>query len=480
MGARERFRKGLVMKTFVTLLAICLVLATLVPVAPVQAAAQDYDLPNGHFYMQGTTTASVADGFAVVDDAVAPFWTSYRQLGGPDVLGYPISRRFLWYGLVSQATQRALLQWDGSTGQMVFANVVDAMHDAGYDEFLRLRFQVPPLNANGADDGLSWDQIVARHMALLDLDPAARDRYFADTDPFSHFGLPTAAQDYGTAFVVRTQRAVIKHWKTNTAMAGQVTVLYFGDLIRGTELISATALQPERTPVDTSQVSLPDSIDPRFRNAILSTTSAVVKVMTIGASDRIQNGGQLSSGSGVIFDPDGYVVTNNHVVAVDGLERLSIRMADGEFYSGHVVAQDVGTDLAVVKIDGGGFNAAPFGNSGAVRLGDQVAAIGYSPFVPGDPSIHVGAVTGVNQQIYEPNGVLLQRLVQTNAGLFPGYSGGPLINQAGEIIGINVAVATNRGQLDPTQGMSIPVDTVRSVVQILMSRGVVGAPEAGR
>ncbi|TAK33786.1 MAG: trypsin-like serine protease [Chloroflexota bacterium] len=470
------------MKKLATLLAIFLVLASLMPVASGQAATQDYDLPNGHFYTQGNATTNGSDGFGIVDDAVAPFWTSYQQMGGPDVLGYPISRRFVWYGLVSQATQRALLQWDASTGQMILANIVDIMHQEGYDEFLRLRYQVPPLIPDSGDDGLSWDQVMARHLALLDLDPAVRDAYFADPDPFTHFGLPMVAQDMGSAFVVRAQRAVIKHWKTGDAspQAGQIAVLSLANLVKGTDLISAAALQPERVSFDATEVSLPDSVSPEFRNVILRTMPAVVKVTTIGASDRFRSGGQLSSGSAVIFDSAGYAITNNHVVNVDGLERLSIRVADGQFLNGRVVAADTSTDLAVIKIDGADFAAATFGHSAAVQVGQQVAAIGYSPYVPGDPSVHVGSVTGVGREIYEPNGVLLKQLVQTDAGLFPGYSGGPLINESGEIIGINTAVTTRRGQLDPTHGLSISADAARSAVQEMMSQAGVAYSSTGQ
>src|SRR5579863_7033134 len=98
----------------------------------------DYDTPSGHFYTQtnGTSLGAAGGGYTLSDAGAIPFWTYFSQHGGVDVLGYPISQRFLWDGYVCQATQRAVLQWNPTTGEVQFANLFDYLSQNGRDDWL--------------------------------------------------------------------------------------------------------------------------------------------------------------------------------------------------------------------------------------------------------------------------------------------------------------------------------------------------------
>lgn len=203
----------------------------------------DWDVAGGHFYKQ-------AGGYRVVDDGAARFWSEFNRLGGVDGLGYPASRRFTWDGFVVQVFQKAILQWRPEVGQAYFVNVLDRLSATGKDDWLLVARMTPrPLDPS-PDTGLPWPEVVARHQALLDRDPAIKATYFADPDPVGRFGLPMSAEDMGAAFVVRCQRAVLQRWKSDQpwARAGQVTVANGGDLAKEAEILPADALAPESTP----------------------------------------------------------------------------------------------------------------------------------------------------------------------------------------------------------------------------------------
>lgn len=186
-------------------------------------------------------------GYTVRDDAQARFLTEFNRLGGVAALGYPVSRRFMLDGFVVQAFQKAILQWHPDTGQATFVNVLDRLHAAGDDGWLADQRMTPPPDDTSADTGLSWDQVVARHEAVLQANSALQSAYFAVDDPVGRYGLPVSqVVDEGPALVVRCQRAVLQLWKTSEpwAAAGQVTVANGGDLAKQAGLIPADAAQP--------------------------------------------------------------------------------------------------------------------------------------------------------------------------------------------------------------------------------------------
>jgi serine protease Do len=184
-----------------------------------------------------------------------------------------------------------------------------------------------------------------------------------------------------------------------------------------------------------------------------------------------------SLGSGIVLDPRGYVLTNYHVVMqtssdkpVDRIE-IYLHGDDGTKFRARIVGADKWTDLAVVKIDAGRkLAAAQFGDSSSVKVGDWVLAIG-SPFGL-ESTVTAGIISAKGRDIEPGMQGQFKRFIQTDAAINPGNSGGPLVNMAGQVIGINTAIATNQGSNDGI-GFAIPSDTARAIYNSLITSGKV-------
>ncbi len=213
-------------------------------------AKQDYPIANGQFFTQanGSPLGRSPYGYSITDDAGVPFWSEFQRLGGVNVLGYPVSRRFFMDGFISQATQKFILQWRPDQKQVWFVNVFDVLHEKNKDDWLFSVRQTPRDPGNAADVGLNWDAIQQRHWRILDGDPQIKAVFEADKDPLSHYGLPISLADMGNAVVLRAQRAVFQRWKEDVpwAKAGDVTVANGGDIAKEIGLlpIDATVLEP--------------------------------------------------------------------------------------------------------------------------------------------------------------------------------------------------------------------------------------------
>ncbi len=191
----------------------------------------------------------------------------------------------------------------------------------------------------------------------------------------------------------------------------------------------------------------------------------------------------LGTGSGFVYDTAGHIVTNNHVVA-DGPE-LEVAFADGTRMKASLVGTDVDSDLAVIKVDQlpPGVSPIPLGDSNAVLPGQFVVAIG-NPFGEAG-SMSVGIISGLGRTLESqrtPEGGLgrysLPQVLQTDAAINPGNSGGPLLNLAGEVIGVNSAILTRTGT-NSGVGFSIPVAAVKRIVPALIATGSYTYPYIG-
>jgi S1-C subfamily serine protease len=150
-------------------------------------------------------------------------------------------------------------------------------------------------------------------------------------------------------------------------------------------------------------------------------------------------GGGQSLGTGVIISSDGEILTNAHVV--DGATEIRVRLAgETEPREVNLLAADKGNDLALLRMSGSGFAAATFADPDSIRIGDEVVAIGFALGLDGDPSVTLGIVSALDRTI-GTEGTFLNGLIQTDAAISSGNSGGPLVNAAGEVVGINTAVA---------------------------------------
>ncbi len=179
---------------------------------------------------------------------------------------------------------------------------------------------------------------------------------------------------------------------------------------------------------------------------------------------------QRASGSGVIISNDGYIVTNNHVV--DGADEINVTLTNRKTYKASVVGADPNSDLAVIKIDGGGsLPYLVYGNSDEVRLGQWVLAVGYPLNL--DVTITAGIVSAKARSIGINKGDRpIESFIQTDAAVNPGNSGGALINTTGELIGINSAIASPTGSY-AGYSYAIPVNIVKKIVSDIVKFGTV-------
>ena len=145
-----------------------------------------------------------------------------------------MTRRFVLDGFVTQAFQKGVLQWRPEADQAYFLNTFDLLHDRGLDNWLLTYRQTPVPFDTAPDTGLSWEQVVARHLALLDQTSAIKERFLANPDWLDHYGLPVAHADMGNSFVIRAQRATFQAWKEDVPWAkkGEVSVANGGDLAK--------------------------------------------------------------------------------------------------------------------------------------------------------------------------------------------------------------------------------------------------------
>ena len=174
-------------------------------------------------------------------------------------------------------------------------------------------------------------------------------------------------------------------------------------------------------------------------------------------------------GSGIIFSEDGYIVTNAHVV--DGATSLKAILSDGTTYEAELVGSDTLTDLAVLKIDAIGLQAAEFGSSEDLRVADQVMAIGNPGGYQLNSSVTIGYVSALNRAITNSSTGYTMEYIQTDAAINPGNSGGALVNQYGQVVGINSAKISATGY--EGLGFAIPAETAQPVISDLIEYGYV-------
>lgn len=188
-----------------------------------------------------------------------------------------------------------------------------------------------------------------------------------------------------------------------------------------------------------------------------------------GPQKRQQNFIQQGSGSGVIISEDGYIVTNNHVVA--GADKIEVILNDRRTYEGEIIGTDVSTDVALVKIKEKGLPFLHYGNSEYVKVGEWALAVG-NPFNL-ESTVTAGIISAKGRNnILDNNKRPIEAFIQTDAAVNPGNSGGALVNVNGELIGINTAIASNNGAY---QGYSfaVPVNIVKKIVSDLVEFGTV-------
>jgi len=204
---------------------------------------------------------------------------------------------------------------------------------------------------------------------------------------------------------------------------------------------------------------------------------AVVSIVTetVSTSWFFQSTPQTGAGTGMIVSPDGYVVTNNHVV--ESADTITVTLSDGRTFEPTSVVTDEQTDLAVLRIDASDLPYLHFLSNSLVQLNelDDVVAVGNVLALPGGPTWTEGVVSNLGRTIDLEDGSVLYDLIQTDAAINAGNSGGPLLNRAGQIVGINVAMASNSENI----GFAISTNTAIPVIASLIEKGHVVRPWLG-
>jgi serine protease Do len=191
-----------------------------------------------------------------------------------------------------------------------------------------------------------------------------------------------------------------------------------------------------------------------------------------------QTGDQTVSGSGIFISDQGYILTNNHVV--EGTKDVSIVLSDGSQEKATIVGTDLYSDIAVLKTDGKVPAVASLGNSDVLNPGESVIAIG-SPLGDFKNTVTVGVVSATGRSIDTGQGYQIEDLIQTDAAINQGNSGGPLVNLAGEVIGINTLIVRNSGSGTVAEGLgfAIPINTAQAVAEQIMQKGYISRPYLG-
>ena len=182
-----------------------------------------------------------------------------------------------------------------------------------------------------------------------------------------------------------------------------------------------------------------------------------------------------SSGSGVVISPDGYVLTNYHVI--ENAHEIIVTLPGGEEYKSEIIGKDRFTDLALLKMEGSNFPYADLGNSDDLIIGEWVVALGnpYGLFdVSDQPTATVGIISALNMDFgQQESGQIFQDMIQTDAAINPGNSGGPLVNGLGEIVGINTFIYTGSNYSQGSIGISfaIPINRAKQIAEELKNKG---------
>jgi putative serine protease PepD len=224
---------------------------------------------------------------------------------------------------------------------------------------------------------------------------------------------------------------------------------------------------------DTGAEPVVATAEPRSVNSVYQAArDSVVEITVAGASEETPFEGPepRGQGSGFIYDSEGHVVTNAHVV--DNGDSFTVTFRDGSRHTATLVGADPSTDLAVIKVDAPAAKLKPLrlADSDSLRVGDAVVAIG-SPFGL-EQSVTTGVISALGRQMTAPNEFAIDDSIQTDAAINHGNSGGPLLNLRGDVIGVNAQIRSESGGNDGV-GFAIPSNTVKDIAARLVSGGSV-------
>lgn len=240
---------------------------------------------------------------------------------------------------------------------------------------------------------------------------------------------------------------------------------------------AAAIVQEAVTPTDTQAPAIQNTIVNELGAAVNPTAvalKAIPSIVTVTTADSAGTG--VGSGSGVVISTDGYIATNEHVV--DGASAYTVTFEDGRIYTAELIGADPLTDLAVLKIDGENLVPIDFGSADELSLGDPAVAVGNPLGQQGGSSISVGIISAFDRRVDFSDGSELFGMIQTDAAINSGSSGGALVNAEGELIGITSAIGVSNAGPEGI-GYAIPVELVERITSEIIEAGDVAHPFLG-
>jgi len=246
---------------------------------------------------------------------------------------------------------------------------------------------------------------------------------------------------------------------------------------------STAASTPGSTPASTPAGNTSARTElPSLSGVVDKVRPATVQVTNETAVSFGQGGTSLDvpqgTGTGFIYDKEGHVLTNAHVVA--GGTTLLVTLANGDAQPAKLIGSDPRTDVAVLQLSGSSLPTVALGDATKVKVGDWTVAIGHALGLPGGPTVTAGVLSAMGRHVQEPSdtggaGPFLFDMLQTDAPINPGNSGGPLVNLNGEVIGMNTLVAGQAGEGQPAQGIgfAISINRAKSIADLLVKDGKV-------
>lgn len=250
---------------------------------------------------------------------------------------------------------------------------------------------------------------------------------------------------------------------TGAGFGGGLAALYYGG-----ELLPSTIMNRPIHITSSDSLNTAEAIAEKVIPSVvgISTTSRITYQSWFGTQQGVSQG----SGTGIIVDEQGYILTNSHVVADGNADQILVQLYDGREVKGTVLWNDRSIDLAILKIQAGGLVPAELGDSEQVHVGAYAAAIGNPLGMAFDRSVTQGIISGLDRTITVSDGqtqTTMEGLMQTDASINSGNSGGPLLNSRGQVIGINSAKA----QTGEGLGFAIPINTAKPIIEEIKTKG---------
>jgi len=282
----------------------------------------------------------------------------------------------------------------------------------------------------------------------------------------------------GINFVMPELEQPKKKKSKRKAFFGYVAVALVAALIGGlsggylvTSRINIPSNEPSALTAQNVNINLTDdvyfavAVAEKAQKTVVGITTEIVQQYNTFFGPQTQRG--QSMGSGFIIDSNGYIVTNSHVIGDGKYEKITVSLIDGSTEVGEVLWYDTTLDLAIVKINRTGLPTVEFCDSDELKVGEPAVAIGNPMTLDLERTVTQGIISGLNRSVAFENGTVIEPLIQTDASINSGNSGGPLFNAQGQVIGINTAKMSTAEGL----GFSIPINTAKPIVDQILKDG---------